>query len=103
MDSGHWIHEILRVVDRAMDIPTPIEGVVCTPQVSVDSRTTSDILLDNRDEGGRVSLRNGNKKCFVRPPLDATQHSVSIHVAAPVVLPSAKLGFIDLNDNTGAT
>ena len=35
-----WIHEILRVVDRAMDVSTPIKGVVCSPQVSVDSRTT---------------------------------------------------------------
>ena len=102
VDSGHWIHEILRVVDRAMDVSTLTKGVVCPPQVSVDSRTTSDILLDYRDEGGRVSLRNGNQKDFVRPSLDATQHPVSVHVAAPVVLPSAKLCFINLNYNTGA-
>ena len=68
-----WIHEILRVVDRAMNVSTPIKGVVCPPQVSVDSRTTSDILLDYRDEGGRVLLRNGTKNIFVRPSLDATQ------------------------------
>ena len=102
VDSGHWIHEILRVVDRAMDIPTPIKGAVCTPQVSVDSRTTSDILLDYRDEGGRVSLRNRNQKHFVRPSLNATQHPVSVHIAAPVVLPLTKLGFIYLYNNTGA-
>ena len=41
-----WIHEILRVVDCAMDVSTPIKEVICPPQVSVDSRTTSDILLD---------------------------------------------------------
>ena len=91
MDSGHWIHEILRVVDRAMDVSTLTKGIICPPQVSVDSRTTSDIciLLDYRDEGGRVSLRNWNQKDFVRPSLDATQHPVSVHVVAPVVLPSA--------------
>ena len=68
-----WIHEILSVVDRAMDVSTPIKGVVCSPQISVDSRTTSDILLDYRDKGGRVLLRNGTKNIFVRPSLDATQ------------------------------
>ena len=66
-------HEILRVVDCAMNVSTPIKGVVCPPQVSVDSGTTSDILLDYRDEGGRVLLRNGTKNIFVRPSLDATQ------------------------------
>ena len=40
-----WIHEISRVVDRAMDVSTPIKGVVCPPQVSVDSRTASDMRV----------------------------------------------------------
>ena len=64
-----WIHEILSVVDRAMDVSTPIKEVICPPQVSVDSRTTSDILLDYRDEGGRVLLRNGYQNIFVHPSL----------------------------------
>ena len=34
-----WIHEILRVVDCAVDVSTPIKGVVCPPQVSVDTHT----------------------------------------------------------------
>ena len=59
-----WIHKILRAVDCAMDVSTPIKGVACPPQVSVDSRTTSDILLDYRDEGGRVLLRNRDQKHF---------------------------------------
>ena len=57
-----WIHEILRVVDHAMDVSTPIKEIICPPRVSVNSRTTSDILLDYRDEGGRVLLRNGDQK-----------------------------------------
>ena len=74
----------LRVVDRAIDVSTPIKGVVCPPQVSVDSRTTSDILLDYRDEGGRVLLRNGDQKHFC--PSLSRCHPVS-----------AKPGFINLS------
>ena len=59
-----WIHKILRAVDHAMDVSAPIKGVACPPQVSVDCRTMSDILLDYRDEGGRVLLRNGDQKHF---------------------------------------
>ena len=44
VESGHWVHKILGEVDCAMDISTPIKGVICLPHVSVDSRTTSDIL-----------------------------------------------------------
>ena len=90
-----WIHEILRVVNRAMDVSTLIKGVVCPPQVSVESRTTSDILLDYRDEGGRVLLRNGDQKHFC--PSLSQCHPVSVYVAAPVVFPSAKPGFINLS------
>ena len=39
-----WVHKILGVVDCAMDISTPIKGAICLPHVSVNSRTTSDIL-----------------------------------------------------------
>ena len=59
-----WIHKILRAVDHAMDVSAPIKRVACLPQVSVDSHTMSDILLDYRDEGGRVLLRNGDQKHF---------------------------------------
>ena len=101
VQGGFWtrkevcVDEILRVVDRAMDVSTPIKGVVCPPQVSVDSRTTSDILLDYRDEGGRVLLRNGDQKHFC--PSLSRCHPVSVYVAAPVVFPSAKHGFINLS------
>ena len=58
---------------------------------SVDSPTMSDILLDYRDEGGRVLLRNGDQKHF--GPSLSRCHPVS----APVVFPSAKPGFINLS------
>ena len=102
MDSGHWIHKILRVVDRAVNETTPTQGVIRPPQVSVDRCTRAYILLDDRDEGGRVMSRNGNQKHFVHSSLDATQHPVSVHVAAPVVLPFTKLGLVYLNNSTGA-
>ena len=90
-----WIHEILRAVDRAMDVSAPIKGVTCPPQISVDSRTMSDILLDYKNEGGRVLLRNRDQKHFCSSL--SRCHLVSVYIVAPVVFPSAKPGFINLS------
>ena len=59
VDSGHWIHKILRVVDRAVSKSTLTQGVICQCRSLYQGVC---ILLDNRDEGGQVTLRSRNQK-----------------------------------------